>query len=351
MKIAIVNDVFMIRMLLAKIIHENSEHKVIWDAEDGQIATEKAKQETPDLILMDLLMPVMNGVDATREIMLTSPCAIVVVTASVDQYADMVFSAMSHGALDAISTPTLGSDSNNEGIEPLLHKLRVINNLITVRPSDNKPDQSPVTKINVPNTSFPIICIGASTGGPGALASILSSLPDKIPASIVIIQHVDENFTAGLADWLDSQCKLKIQVAAQGVRAAANQVYIAGGDKHLQLNQKLEFNYTAEPVEYAYRPSIDIFFNSVNQHWPGEVTGVLLTGMGNDGAAGLLALKNNKMLTIAQDEETSAVYGMPRAAARLNAARMILPIDDIPAAIMKSLSHLKTDSISNVQGI
>jgi len=342
MNIAIVNDVYMIRMLLARIIHENSVHKVIWDAEDGQIAVEKAQQDTPDLILMDLLMPVMNGVDATREIMKLSPCAIVVVTASVDQYADMVFSAMSHGALDAISTPTLAPDAGSAGIEPLLHKLRVIDNLITTCPrSKQQEENSPITKNITPGSSHPMICIGASTGGPGALATLLAALPADLAASIVIIQHVDENFTTGLADWLDDQCKLQVSVAKQGSKAEINKVYIAGGDKHLQLNQNLEFQYTSHPVEYAYRPSIDIFFHSINQHWPGVTTGVLLTGMGNDGAEGLLALKNNNVLTIAQDEATCAVYGMPRAAARLNAARMILPIEDIAAAIVKTLSQQK----------
>lgn len=349
MNIAIVNDVFMIRMLLARIIHENSEHKVIWDAEDGKIAVEKAQQDTPDLILMDLLMPVMNGVDATREIMKLCPCAIVVVTASVEQYADMVFTAMSHGALDAISTPTLTPDAGPEGIEPLLHKLTVIDNLITTRPRNTQQEQPPITKNVTPGSSYPMVCIGASTGGPGALATLLASLPANLQATIVIIQHVDENFTAGLADWLDGQCKLPVSVAQQGGKAEINKIYIAGGDKHLLLNQNLEFQYTSHPVEYAYRPSIDIFFHSINQHWPGLTTGVLLTGMGNDGAEGLLALKNNNALTIAQDEATCAVYGMPRAAARLNAARMILPIEKITAAIIKTLSQHKHVAASSAR--
>ncbi len=341
----------MIRMLLARIIHENSEHKVIWDAEDGEIAVRKAQQDTPDLILMDLFMPVMNGVDATREIMKNSPCAIVVVTASVDQNADMVFSAMSYGALDAISTPSLAPDSGSEGIEPLLHKLSVINNLIVIRPRDKKQEQPSIEKANTPTKeSYPMVCIGASTGGPGAVATLLSTLPANLPATIVIIQHVDENFTAGLADWLDGQCKLQVSVAKQGGMAEINKVYIAGGYKHLKINNNLEFHYTSNPVEYAYRPSIDIFFHSINQHWPGLTTGVLLTGMGNDGAEGLLALKNNNVITIAQDEETCAVYGMPRAAARLNAARMILPIDDIAAAIIKSISQQKQVTKTSAQG-
>jgi two-component system response regulator WspF len=346
MNIAIVNDVSMICALLSRIIHEHSEHQVIWTAENGAVAVEKANEDTPDLILMDLIMPVMDGITATQQIMETAPCAIVVVTASVDQNADMVFSAMAQGALDAISTPTLTSNADEEGIGPLLHKLSVIDSLISSRNAKPRPEKISATKTCVQGNSYPLICIGASTGGPGAVATILSALPQNIPASIVIVQHVDQNFTAGLADWLDSQCKLDVCVARQGVKIDIGKVYIAGGDRHLLINKNLEFQYINEPVDYAYRPSIDIFFHSVNQHWPGPATGILLTGMGNDGAEGLLALKDNHALTIAQDEETCAVYGMPRAAAKLNAAQMILPIQDISNAILKVLP-LEQQSVIN----
>lgn len=349
MNIAIVNDVWMIRALLTKIIHDHTDHKVIWDAEDGQDAVYKAQKQTPDLILMDLLMPVMDGVEATQIIMQTSPCAIVVVTASVEKYADMVFSAMSHGALDAISTPSLDSNDDSPGINPLLHKLRVISNLIDTRPRNPEPAKKPIAKSGNRGKKFPMVCIGASTGGPGALAIILAGLPVDLNASIVIVQHVDENFVQGLAEWLDTQCKLPVTVAKEGESVAINHVYIAGGDKHLRLDPSLSFEYSHEPVEYAYRPSIDIFFHCINQYWPGSATGVLLTGMGNDGADGLLALKNNNCITIAQDEKTCAVYGMPRAAARLDAASLILPIDGISTAIIKSLSSNRSNHIKNVQ--
>jgi len=350
--IAIVNDVWMIRALLTKIVHDNTDHIVIWDAEDGERAVSKAKIKTPDLILMDLLMPVMDGVEATRIIMQQSPCAIVVVTASVEKYADMVFSAMSHGALDAISTPSLDSNDSNDdstGINPLLHKLQVINNLTVTKPRAPDIPMSPILKTNHRQKKFPLICIGASTGGPGALAVILAALPAELNAAIVIVQHVDENFVQGLAEWLDTQCKLPVSVAKENEPIVLNHVYIAGGDKHLRLDPALCFEYSHEPVEYAYRPSIDVFFHSVNQYWPGSTTGVLLTGMGNDGAKGLLALKNNNCITIAQDEQTCAVYGMPRAAARLDAVNLVLPIDDISTAIIKSLNNDRSNNIKNVQ--
>ncbi len=351
MNIAIVNDVPMICTLLTRLIHEHSPHQVIWTAENGAVAIDKARQDTPDLILMDLIMPIMDGISATREIMSSTPCAIVVVTASVDQNADMVFSAMAHGALDAISTPNMSASASDEGIAPLLQKLAVIDRLISNKKPASRPPQIPAAQISREDGNHPLICIGASTGGPGAVATILADMPADLPASIVIVQHVDENFTPGLADWLDDQCRLDVSVARQGDKPETGKVYIAGGNKHLQLTSQLQFAYTIDPVEYAYRPSIDIFFNSVNRYWSGATTGVLLTGMGSDGAQGLLALKNSNNPTIAQDESSSAVYGMPQAAAKLGAAAMILPIEGIAAALIKLLSQQRTLSDDKAQRV
>ncbi len=347
MNIAIVNDVSMICMLMTKIIHENSPHQVIWTAENGAVAIEKAKQDTPDLILMDLIMPIMDGITATQRIMEDSPCAIVIVTASVDQNADMVFSAMAHGALDAISTPTLASDDNNDGITPLINKLNVIDRLILPNKTKDNPVKAPLRQSSHNHRKHPLISIGASTGGPGALATVLSALPDNLDSSIVIIQHVDENFTAGLADWLDGQCKLDVSVAMNGQPIEIGKVYIAGGSRHLRLNSILNFEYTPEPIDYPYRPSINIFFQTVNQFWTGPKTGVLLTGMGSDGAQGLLALKNSNNPTIAQDEKSCAVYGMPQAAVKLDAASMVLPIEGISTALLKILSDQQQSVLSS----
>ena len=339
MRIAVVNDVSMICTLLSNIIHEHTKHEVIWTAADGQSAIEQARDNTPDLILMDLIMPGINGVDATCEIMKSSPCAIVVVTASLDKNAEMVFSAMGHGALDAMSTPVLTEDMDNSGIALFLRKIYLIDALIAKPKCDKNNQKIPSSESLRTGQQQPLIAIGASTGGPKALSTFLATLPDYIPASIVIIQHVDENFTQGLADWLDNQCKLDVSVAKAGEYLDINKVYLAGGDQHLVLDHKLRFKYTSDPIEYPYRPSVDKFFHSINQVWPGPAIGVLLTGMGSDGAEGLLALKHNGGLTIAEDESSCAVYGMPKAAVKLNAAHMVLPIHEIPVAILKVISQ------------
>ncbi|HEC29581.1 MAG TPA: chemotaxis-specific protein-glutamate methyltransferase CheB [Gammaproteobacteria bacterium] len=330
MNISIVNDNPSITRLLEQIISIYSTHNVIWTADDGSVAVEKNSTSPPDLILMDLIMPGMNGVEATKKIMKSSPCAILLVTASVEGNAGMVFSAMASGALDAITTPNLSNTNTHSSLDNFLAKLSMIEKLVTatVRPLPGR-DLSCSPDI----TRKPIVCIGSSTGGPGALSIILSGIPEDSEATYVIVQHVDKNFISGLAEWLDAQCKLDVSIAKSGDKPMPGKIYVAGGDKHITVNKYNKFQYTQHPVEYAYRPSIDIFFDSVVNYWHGKVIGVLLTGMGYDGAKGLLNIKNRGGVTIAQNEETCAVFGMPRAAIMANAAQLVLPVQAISAAI------------------
>ncbi|MBE2972315.1 chemotaxis response regulator protein-glutamate methylesterase, partial [Burkholderia cepacia] len=175
----------------------------------------------------------------------------------------------------------------------------------------------------------PLIAIGASAGGPGALASVLGGLPADFNAPIVIVQHVDRAFAEGMAQWLDGQTSLAVRVAREGDRPQPGVALLAATDDHLRITRAGTLEYTREPAATPYRPSVDVFFNSLTEHWPGRVIGVLLTGMGRDGAIGLKALRMKGYHTIAQDEATSAVYGMPKAAATLGAARAILPLGRI----------------------
>jgi two-component system, chemotaxis family, response regulator WspF len=176
---------------------------------------------------------------------------------------------------------------------------------------------------------------------PAAVASVLRSLPRDFPAAIVVIQHVDEKFAAGMAEWLSQQSGLKVRVAREGDQPEPGTVLLAGTNDHLALKSADRVGYTPEPRDYFYRPSVDVFFQSVCQHWPGEVVGVLLTGMGRDGAVGLKALRNKGHHTVAQDQATSAVYGMPRAAATLEAAVEILPLDRIAPALAHAFASTK----------
>ena len=179
-----------------------------------------------------------------------------------------------------------------------------------------------------------LIAIGSSAGGPAALATVLGGLPKDLPAAIVIVQHVDERMAQGMAEWLAQQCVLPVRVAKEGDQPTLGVVLLAKTSDHLIFKTSVRLGYTAEPRDYVHRPSVDAFFQSVCRWWEGDVIGVLLTGMGRDGALGLKALRDQGRSTIAQDEESCAVYGMPKAAAALSAAVDILPLTRIASRLV-----------------
>jgi two-component system response regulator WspF len=328
MRIAIVNDVALAVEAIRRVIESAGEHEVAWVARDGLEAVAACAADTPDLILMDLIMPKLDGVEATRRIMAASPCAIVVVTANVSDNTSKVFEAMGAGALDAVNTPVLKQPGGEAGSKALLAKIETIRRLLGSgrahgggRPAQPGSEQAaPAPKL---------LLLGASAGGPVALARVLAGLPSALSAAVVIVQHVDAQFAGGLADWLTGQSSLQVRLAAEGDHPAPGQALLAGRDQHLAFTGPNRLHYTRQPVECSYRPSVDVLFKSAAAHWPGEILGVLLTGMGRDGAEGLLALRQSGHYTIAQDRASSAVYGMPKAAAELKAASEILPLDRI----------------------
>jgi len=334
MNIAIVNDTKMIVESLRRVIVAIPEYHLAWVAYDGAEAVELCAKERPDVILMDLIMPVMDGVEATRQIMTNSPCAILVVTSTVTGNASKVFEAMGAGALDAVNTPVLGAAADASGRDVLLQKLKNIGRLIGHSASHASHSSSTADNLN-PARMPPLLAIGTSTGGPAALAEILADIPADFPAAIVIVQHVDEQFTESFVDWLNQQSRLPVRRARRGDVPQQGQVLVAGGNEHLLLGQHSRLEYSLEPEDYAYRPSVSVFFESVARHWNGEATGVLLTGMGRDGAQGLLAMRNGGFHTIAQDEASCSVYGMPKAAAQLDAAVEILSLEYIIATLLK----------------
>lgn len=323
MRIAIVNDMVMAVEVLRRTIANIPDYDVAWIAYDGVEAVTKCAVDTPDLILMDVLMPNMDGVEATKHIMNQSPCAIMMVTASVNRYAGKVFEAMAYGALDAINTPIEGSTG-------LLKKISTIAKLI---------DKSPRQRIsNQPHNLPLLMAIGASTGGPQALVKIISQFPQDFSAAIVIVQHLDAQFTPSFAAWLNEQTPLSVQIASPGSNPQPGKILLAGTNHHLVLRPNLTLEYEQEPLACSYHPSIDVFFKSAVKNWTGKGVGVLLTGMGRDGAQGLKMMRDAGWHTIAQDRSTCVVYGMPKAAAELNAAVEILPVDAIASACIKYLS-------------
>jgi two-component system response regulator WspF len=314
----------------------------VWTASDGAEAIALARVDRPDLILMDLIMPGVDGVEATRQIMGESPCAILIVTATITGHLSRVYQAMGYGALDAIETPTLGPRGLIAGAAMLLHKIEIIGKLVgkpADRPfarRDTAVGSTPVVQPFPAQRSLaPLVVLGASTGGPNALAEILVRLPAQFKATIIIVQHVDAAFAPGLGQWLSDQAHRRVTLAVEGHLPVAPDILLSGTDDHLIMGEDHRLHYSAEPRAMCYRPSVDVFFSSLAKNWPRPGVAALLTGMGRDGAAGLLNLRSVKWRTITQDESSSVVWGMPKAAADIGAAEEILPISRIAEAIVR----------------
>lgn len=335
MRIGIVNDSLMAREALRRAVMSVAAHQVAWQAVDGREAVRMAIDDHPDLILMDLIMPGLDGVEATRQIMAQAPCPIVVVTATVSGHLSRAYEAISLGALDVVETPSLGPGGSMDGAAALLGKIATIAKLIG-RASNapvGLPALAPVPAANDRGVSWNLVVLGASTGGPAAIAAVLTDLPDSPDSAVIIIQHIDAAFAPGLARDLSDKTGRKVDIVLAGDRPLPSRTYLAASNDHLVLDASRQFRYVVEPRDNYYRPSVDVFLASVARHWPEPGAAAILTGMGNDGALGLLALRRAGWLTVAQDEATCAIYGMPRAAAEAGAAEMVLPIRAIGGAI------------------
>lgn len=346
MRVAIVNDLAVACEALRRAVLRDPALKVAWVAHDGLEAIECAKRDRPDVILMDLIMPRMNGVEATRAIMRDAPCAILVVTATVSGNASLVYEALGAGALDAVNTPTFGAGAELKGAEELLRRVHLIaraEGLATGSPPGPAPAEvvqvAPAVRRPAAFATTRIVAIGASTGGPRAVADVLRALPKPLDAAILIVQHVSVAFVRGYAEWLAAETQRPVELARDGHAPRAGEVLVAGEEMHLQLGTDGRLSYHSDPRTHPHRPSVDeLFLSLARGARPGIA--VLLTGMGRDGAEGLLRLRRAGWHTIAQDERTSVVWGMPGSAHRLGAAVETLPIDRIAPAIAAKLREM-----------
>lgn len=333
MRIAIVNDMRAAAEALRRVVESLPGHGLAWMAADGVEAVALARRDRPDLILMDLLMPHLDGAEATRQIMASAPCAILVVTATVSGNISLVYDAMGHGALDAVDTPELGPAGEVTGAGPLVEKIGIIAKLVGAPAAG--PRARPASLATTPPR---LLVVGASTGGPKALCDLLLPLPHDWNTAVVIVQHVDVAFAPGLATWLADRTGRGVRVAEEGKLPRAGDVLLAGTNDHLVMVAGGGLEYRPEPREIFFRPSVDVFFESVAAHAARPGVAVVLTGMGKDGARGLAALRRKGWHTIAQDEATSVVWSMPKAAVEAGAAAEVLPVGRMPAAITTRLA-------------
>jgi two-component system response regulator WspF len=295
-KVAIVNDMPMAVEALRRALAYEPAHEVIWVAADGEEAVRRCAEQRPDVLLMDLVMPKMDGVEATRQIMANTPCAIVIVTVDREQNLNRVFEAMGHGALDVVDTPAVGAGNGKEAAALLLRKIVNIGWLIGHR-TEGPHAQHAVQRDGLQPPG--LVAIGSSAGGPAALETLLKALPATFPAALVLVQHVDEVFAAGMADWLGTAACRPVRLAREGDRPQSGDILLAGTNNHLR---------------------------------------VLLTGMGRDGAQGLKRMRERGHLTIAQDQHTSAVFGMPKAAVAIDAAVEVRPLEHIAPRLMDTFA-------------
>lgn len=338
-KILIADDSCVTTQLLRAILEEEADIEVIGCAKDGVEAIALTKKLKPDLVTMDVFMPNIDGVEATKTIMKECPTPIIILSSYVnDRESKIVFNALQAGALSVMEKPknVLG-DGFIQIKRQLINSVRVLSKIRVV--SRKIYDVSPPAMIPIKHkksTEFSILALGSSTGGPGALNTILSPFPADFPLPIVITQHITDGFLPGLVSWLQQNSKLVIEIAKDNQALTPGHVYFANHGAHLLIkkgeNAPVAVLDSSGPIEY-FKPSITVLFSSLAKSYPNAAIGGLLTGMGKDGAEGLLQMKNSGCFTFAQSEATSIVYGMPAAAVLLNAVDQVLDLEKIPKVL------------------
>jgi two-component system chemotaxis response regulator CheB len=315
--------------------------RVIGTASDGNEAVEFVKRTRPDVVTMDIHMPGLNGLDATRRIMETNPVPIVIVSGNWDpREVETTFRALEAGALAIVRKPRgLGHPDHEASVNELIQTVRLMSEVKVVRRwprlrAASPGVAAPAQQVTVRDKrTVGIVAIGASTGGPPVLQTILRGIPGDFPAPILIVQHMATGFLPGMVDWLSETTPLRLKIATFGEKALPGHAYFAPDGHHLGVEEGEKIYLTTEEPEHGARPAVSYLFRSVAKTCGGNAVGILLTGMGRDGADELKALRDKGAVTIAQDRESSAVFGMPAAAIDLDAAVYVLSPEQIPATL------------------
>lgn len=340
-RVLIADDSVLTRTVLRDLLSQDASIAVVCEVSDGRSAVEQTLLLQPDLVIMDVMMPIMDGLDAVAEIMASRPTPILMLSANTDrQDSRSAFAAIRLGALDVMAKPSGVVTASFEAIAAkLIAKVKSLSRIRVIhhhRPRRAKLEPLPVIK----TAGLPkILAIGASTGGPRAVMQILQQLPKTLNAAVFVVQHISEGFAAGFAEWLDREAALPVRLAEDGNELRTGQVQIAPNGRHLTLQHGRVVLEDSPPL-HSCRPAVDALFHSLAvQGLAHETVAVLLTGMGADGAAGLEALYRQGAYTLVQDEASSAVFGMPKAAIDRGAATQILPLDQIPGVLTQLFKH------------
>lgn len=336
-KVLVVEDSMTARTLLVRILNDDPRLQVIGTATNGVEAISFVGERTPDVIVMDVHMPEMDGFEATRHIMETRPVPIVICSATANlNDAVTSFRLMEAGAVACVEKPCASQDA--DFVSQSAHLCRTVTLMSEVKVvrrwarREHQPAKIPtVPKINISKPQ--IVGIGASTGGPPVLQTILAGLPKDFPLAVVIVQHIAPGFLGGLVEWLNQTTGMKIHVAGYGTQAIPGHAYLAPDDFHLVVRENGMLVLNKAAPDNGLRPAVNYLFHSLAETYAEHVIGVLLTGMGKDGAQGLKKIREGGATTIVQDRETSVVHGMPGEAIALGAASHVLPADRIATAI------------------
>ena len=352
-RVLVVEDSPTVREFLLQILGSDPAIEVVATAETGEEALEAVERLRPDIITMDIHMPRMNGFDATRRIMESHPTPIVIVSGAADATdTAKAFRAIESGALAVLSKPVgVGHPDHQQSTAELVRTVKLMSEVKVVRrwpryrPSEVVPETSlgKEVRLQTAQSQPRIVAIGASTGGPPVLQTILAALPSNFSIPVLIVQHIAAGFTQGLVEWLAQSSSLPVQVPTHGQSVLPGHVYVAPDGLHMTVGAEGHVQLRSDEPENGLRPSVACLFRSVAKAYGPSSVGVLLTGMGKDGAWELKLMKEQGAVTIAQDRETSVVHGMPGEAIRLGGATYVLP----PEKIRMALASLAGNTMGN----
>jgi two-component system, chemotaxis family, protein-glutamate methylesterase/glutaminase len=339
-RVLVVEDSRTVRKRLVDILTSDPVMELVGEAEDGKRAIEMCRQYRPDVITMDMMLPVMSGLAATEHIMAHWPTPILVVSASTNRgELFKIYESLAAGAVDVLEKPD-GMEPDGEWERRFLATVRLVARIPVIthprarlgerRCGPGLPPMPPWPGSPAAGQKFALVAIGASTGGPGALVEVLRGLPQSFELPVLIVLHINAPFGTAFAEWLDGRCGRRVALAQDGamIASASGRVVVAPGGRHLIVRDG-RLRLTDDVERHSCRPSVDVLFESVAAEYGAAAAACLLTGMGRDGAAGLLKIRAAGGLTIAQDETTSVIYGMPREAIMLGAADQVLGLGDI----------------------